>query len=499
MDVDVGLHAVTQPTVRFMKQIVARRRRQRTRATTPAFFVTDQSSPVPPVSGSDPIAPVSSSGDEPPHRVSYRRLLRNQNFRLLWLGEAISTFGSMFTRLAIPVYVYTLTRSYRDLGLAVFWGLVASLVFGLVSGVVVDRWNRRTTMTSVSVLNGVLLLGLVGVVVWNPVLPIQLAAIYALNFVTTLLRDLFAAARVAIFPDVLADDEYLAANALDQSTVQMVELLSYPLSILVLWLGPILAFSLDAATFFVSAALLARIRVAPTPTDAPAQGTLLREIGAGLRTTWQLPLVRNIVLLSFVVPLIFSLMFTLQIPYAVDVAGSTEKVGLPLLEGAMALGFVLGALLLSRSRRQWSRSTLLAGGIVGMGGGLLLQGLLPLLVIPRPDWFVWHPTLTVLLLLALPVLLFIGMTNSLVNTSIRTVVQERTPRAMMGRVFSVIQVTSAVGFASGALLTTVAQGRVPGTFVVMGMALVAVGSLSSAWLRRAEHGVPAPMEAERGG
>jgi len=501
MSFQSGLYAAAQPASNVLRTQIAQRIRQqrwrRGRADVPAYLVAEQTGTLPATVSGTVIGNTSPSGDEPPRTVNYRSLLRNNNFRLLWLGEAVSTFGSMFTRLAIPVYVFTLTNSYRQLGLAVFWGLAASLVFGLVSGVFVDRWNRRTTMTTVSVLNGVMLLALVGVVLWNPALPIQLTAIYALNFITALLRDLFAAARVAIFPDVLTKDEYLVANTLDQSTTQFAELLSYPLTILVFWLGPTLAFGLDAATFFVSALLLWRVRTKPAPAQPSGEHALLRDLAAGLRTTWRSPLVRSIVLLSFIVPLIFSLMFTLQIPYAVDVAGSTEKIGFPLLEGAMALGFVVGAVLLGRSSQRWSRSTLLAGGIVGMGGGVLLQGLLPYLVGQRQNTFVMHPSLTLLLLLALPVLMLIGITNSLVATSIRTVVQERTPRALLGRVFSVIQTASAVGFAIGALLTDAAQGRVPSTLMVMGTVLILIGLACSSPLRNAERQpTPLPAEAE---
>ncbi len=353
MSLQQGLYAATQPATHVLrKQVIQRirqhRRKQHVQADMPACFVADQTGTLPATSGAA-LGSTPVGGNEPPRNVTYRSLFRNPNFRLLWLGETVSTFGSMFTRLAIPVYVITLTSSYRQLGLAVFWGLVASLVFGLVSGVFVDRWNRRNTMVAVSAVNGVLLVALVSVVLWNPALPVQLPAIYALNFVTALLRDLFAAARVAIFPEVLTEDEYLVANTLDQSTTQFAELLSYPLAILVFWLGPILAFSLDAVSFFVAALLLWRVRTTPVPVEKEGKHALLHDLAAGLRTTWRLPLVRSIVLLSFIVPLVFSLMFTLQIPYAVDVAGSTEKVGFPLLEGAMAIGFMIGAVLLGRS------------------------------------------------------------------------------------------------------------------------------------------------------
>jgi predicted MFS family arabinose efflux permease len=106
--------------------------------------------------------------------------------------------------------------------------------------------------------------------------------------------------------------------------------------------------------------------------------------------------------------------------------------------------------------------------------------------------------LTLPLLLALPVLLLIGITNSLVATSIRTVVQERTPRTVLGRVFSVIQTASAAGFAVGALLTDAAEGRVPSTLIVMGTALIFIGLACSTPLRNAER-QPPPLSAEAEG
>jgi MFS family permease len=433
-------------------------------------------------------ASAPSGDDEPPQNVTYRSLLRNRSFRMLWLGEAISTFGSLFTRLAVPVYVYNITNSPTQLGLSVFFSLVATLLFGLVSGVLVDRWDRRRSMIAANLLNGVVLLVLAGVVLGDPPLPVRLAAIYALSFIAALLRDFFAAARVAIFPDIITKQEYLTANALDQSTIQFAELLSYPLSILVLWLGPSLAFGLDAGTFFVSAALLTAVTVSRAPVQRPPENTILRDIAAGLRTVRQLDLVRKVVVLSFVVPTIFSLMFTLQLLYAVKVAGSTDVAGFPLLEGAMALGFVVGALLLGRWGKHTSRGRLLAYGLAGMGVALALQGMLPYLL----PWLglptvleAWRPWTPLLLVATLPVLLS-GITNSWVSTGIRTIVQEQTPQAALGRVFSVIQVAASFGFALGALLTIFVNDHVPLILISLGSMLVVLGLVCRTWLTSGE-------------
>ncbi len=475
------------------------RRRRSPAHAAPAYALAEQAPIAQPEAQSTPHATsTTSDGDKPPHDVTYRALLLNRNFRFLWIGEAVSTFGNYFTRLAVPFFVWQLTGSYTQLGIARALPLFAALLFGLLTGALVDRWDRRRTMIYADLASGALL-ALLFVLMGQPLdVSFKVAALYAASFVAEILRSIFAAARVAIMPDVVRDDELLAANALDQSTTQFAEVVSYPLIGLALWVGPTLSFGVDAATFLLSALLLWRVAVPHTAPAAAPGNTIWADIGAGLRVTRQLPLVRRIVILSLIAPAIFSLMFTLQLPYAVDVAGSTEAVGFPALEGAMAFGFMIGALLLGRWGQRAARGSLLAYGLAGMGVALLLQGSLPwvagTLNLPLSSEFLgpWTP----LLLLALPTVIASGMTNSLVNTGIRTVVQEQTPRASLGRVFSVLQVAASVSFAVGALFTTVAEGRVALTLTMLGVALLVIGIISRAWLRQAEHTPPASSTAD---
>jgi MFS family permease len=225
--------------------------------------------------------------------VTYRALLLNRNFRFLWIGEAVSTFGNYFTRLAVPFFVWQLTGSYTQLGIARALPLFAALLFGLLTGALVDRWDRRRTMIYADLASGALL-ALLFVLMGQPLdVSFKVAALYAASFVAEILRSIFAAARVAIMPDVVRDDELLAANALDQSTTQFAEVVSYPLIGLALWVGPTLSFGVDAATFLLSALLLWRVAVPHTAPAAAPGNTIWADIGAGLRVTRQLPLVRR--------------------------------------------------------------------------------------------------------------------------------------------------------------------------------------------------------------
>ncbi|CAA9231039.1 MAG: hypothetical protein AVDCRST_MAG26-967 [uncultured Chloroflexia bacterium] len=425
-----------------------------------------------------------TSGDEAP--VGYRTLLANRNFRRLWLGQAISTWGSYFTRIAIPIYVWSLTGSYAQLGLAAFASLLASLSFGLVAGALADRWDRRRVLIGCDLAGATLLTLAAALAVLPLSIPIKLGTLYVITFLAGMLRELFTAARVAIFPEVLTKSELLAANSLDQGTATLSEFLSYPLAGLTLfYLGPVVAFGVDAASFLVSALLLLAVRAHPAPMES-ASRPILAEIATGLRTVQRLPTVRKIILLSLVVPALFSLFNTLQLPYAVDVLGSTEEAGFPALEAATALGLVLGALVLGRHGQHVPRSALLGWGIAGLGVIVTLLGLLPSAAAAlgvAPAAGLQRP-ITVPLLLALPLLLLVGGTNSLVFAGIRTLLQEQTPREVLGRVASVMSMAAGSGFAIGALLAGVAQGRIPLVITLIGAALIAIGLFARWWLRR---------------
>ena len=442
----------------------------------------------PPASNAAPDAGASAPNSSTSELVTYRELLSNRNFRLLWLGEALSTLGSYFTRIAIPIYVFQVTRSYTQLGFAAFASLLASLVFGLIAGGLADRWNRRRILIGADWTSAGLMILLTALVTLPLAAPWKLMALYLMSFALGILREMFGAARLAIFPDVLNDSELLAANSLDQGTTTLAELLSYPLAAAMLfrW-GPAVAFGADALTFVVSALLLAGVRIPPSTTQPPPAQPLWREIMAGFQLIRRLPLVARIALLSLIVPVAISLLNTLALPYAVDVLGSTEEVGFPALEGAMALGFTLGVLALGRWGQRASRAVLLGYGLAGYGFTYVLLGLFPIVAgasagVPasaRPTH--WTP----LLLGALPLMMVAGGLNSLVPVGIRTVMQEQTPREALGRVAGVVQVASGIGFSAGALLTSISQGRVTYVVALVGATLVALGIFVRRWLRTA--------------
>ncbi|EQD38779.1 major facilitator superfamily MFS_1, partial [mine drainage metagenome] len=72
-------------------------------------------------------------------------ILRNRNYVVMLSGQLVSQIGNSFFPLAIYWFTFSLTKSRLDLGyLSAVIGVTS--ILGMLTGVLVDRWDRRRTM-----------------------------------------------------------------------------------------------------------------------------------------------------------------------------------------------------------------------------------------------------------------------------------------------------------------------------------------------------------------
>ena len=71
---------------------------------------------------------------------------RERNFWLFFVGQTISSFGTSFTRFALPLLVYELTGSPLSLALTTALTFLPVVLFGLLIGVWVDLVDRKRLM-----------------------------------------------------------------------------------------------------------------------------------------------------------------------------------------------------------------------------------------------------------------------------------------------------------------------------------------------------------------
>src|SRR5579863_3540149 len=95
---------------------------------------------------------------EQPNAASFRRVLKNRDFLLLWLAQLISLTILNAANYGVIVLVNDTTHSVFLSGLAIIAFTVPAIPFSLIAGVVVDRLNKRLVLWVSNVLRALTML-----------------------------------------------------------------------------------------------------------------------------------------------------------------------------------------------------------------------------------------------------------------------------------------------------------------------------------------------------
>src|SRR3981189_2675918 len=80
--------------------------------------------------------------------------LRHRDFRLLWTGQTVSSFGNRVQGVALPFQLLALGASPLQLGISVAISTAASVTFLLLGGAIADRVPRRTLIIASDLVGG---------------------------------------------------------------------------------------------------------------------------------------------------------------------------------------------------------------------------------------------------------------------------------------------------------------------------------------------------------
>ena len=241
--------------------------------------------------------------------LSRLTLFRDRNFLWLWLAYVISNLGDTALAVALSITVYNATNSKTVLALAVVFGALPVLLFGLVGGVFADRWNRRRTMIAADLGRAFAVLLLLCI----PAAHFQghfgardRGVVYAVSFLVASFSCFFSPSRQGLLPVLVPRERLLQANGLMLTANQATMFLGPALGgLLVTRLHPRGVFIFDAATFAASALLVRLIvNVTTPPGSKAARGVsgLWQDAREGLHYVWTSRVLRpSLVLLSLVV------------------------------------------------------------------------------------------------------------------------------------------------------------------------------------------------------
>ena len=266
--------------------------------------------------------------------------LRHRDFRVLWLGMAVSLIGDGIFFVAVAWESYSLWNAPVALSIVGIGMTVPTVAFLLVGGVVSDRFDRRLVMVWADSLRAAAVAALAVLVLVDALRFWQLVALVAVYGIGTAF---FTPAFEAIVPELVPSEDLPAANSLDQLIRPIaLRLLGPVLGGALIALGTGIAFAVDATSFAASlVAVLALRRLPRSHQDVDV--STVSALKEGLRFVRGRVWLWGTLLSAAITYLVFLGPAEVLLPFVVknDLHGSAGTLGLVLAAGG--LGAVGGA------------------------------------------------------------------------------------------------------------------------------------------------------------
>ncbi len=277
----------------------------------------------------------------------FRQVLRDAEFRWLWLADLQSLLGDQFARVALSVLVFS--ESGSSLLTAAVYALtyLPAVLGSVLLGALADRVPRRSLLVWADLVRALLL-----AVMAVPAVPI--AAVAVLLVAAVVVGAPWKAAESALVADILDGERYALGTGLRIATVQGTQLVGFAVGGAVVGVvGSRSALALDAVSFALSA-LMIGLRVRHRPAAAGFAGV---GWAAGLRAIAGSPRLRILILFSWLTGILV-IPEGLAAPYAEHVGGGAAATGMLLAAGPA--GVLIGSLLLMRLLGDEQRAGLVA-------------------------------------------------------------------------------------------------------------------------------------------
>ena len=406
-------------------------------------------------------------------------LRRNPGFALLFWATAGSAVGTYLAALALSVHIFARTGSGAWLAALLIADFIPIVVIGIALGPLVDRLSRRRLMIVSDLVRAGTFVALP--FVERPGLIVVLAA---LNGIAT---GFFRPAAWAAFPNLVSEDDREQATSL-LSTVEHVAWMLGPVLAggLLAIQGTDVAYWVNAATFLLSAALVARIPAASLRSDEPITKGHWEDLRAGVGLVFRSRPLLTVLVAWNVSALATGFVNVAEVPLVKDDLDG-GNIGLGFLVGATGFGLVVGSFFAASALERLGMRALYAGSLLVMAVGFGVASA--------------SPTVAVAAVLAA----FATIGNGAAIVCNQLLVQEGAPDAMRGRALAVLMSTYygvlGLAMAGGGLLVDGAGARaawgVAGAVYLVSTLLALVLTRPSADARTSRTAEPAGLERIR--
>ena len=302
------------------------------------------------------------------HRLaSFSRAFKYRNYKLFFIGQAISLIGTWMTQVATAWLVYRLTGSALLLGVVGFSSQIATFLLAPLAGVFTDRCNRRWILTITQCLSALQSLALAVLTLRHH---IQIHHILVLSVFQGLISAFDIPARQAFLVEIVQKRADLS-NAIALNTVMFngARLIGPTIAgFVIAWGGEGSCFLIDAVSYLAVIATLFMLQLGVCAAPPPRL-PVLQELKEGVSYAVHFLPIRALLLLVAFTSLVasYSVMFPV---IARDVLrGGPSTLGF--ITAATGFGALVGGIYLASRRDVRGLLRLIAGSSFVFGASLM--------------------------------------------------------------------------------------------------------------------------------
>ncbi|MEO7021651.1 MAG: MFS transporter [Ktedonobacteraceae bacterium] len=171
---------------------------------------------------------VGPAGSEQPSKSektgSFRNVLRNRAFVLIWLAQLISQIGFNAANYGLITIVTEVTGSTVMVGIAIVCFTLPAVPFSLLAGVYVDYLDKRTVMWVSNMLRAIASLLIVVALLWNPH---GVVFLFLFTFLISMVTQFFMPAEASAIPLLVGKKDLVPALSLFNITLNIAQAIGF--------------------------------------------------------------------------------------------------------------------------------------------------------------------------------------------------------------------------------------------------------------------------------
>jgi predicted MFS family arabinose efflux permease len=341
--------------------------------------------------------------------------LRYRDYAIFWGTDLLGSIGHFVQEVALFWVTYEITGSALALGILGLCSSGPRLLLGALSGVLVDRYDRKLLLILVQFLSAV------PMAIFLPIYFFGTLAFWhllVLEIVFSSIRAINPSAAQSILAELVPRDELMNAVSLYTVGFNIARIAGPSLGgVLVLWIGVGGCYAAFTASLLLSGAGMLFMRTKPEA-STKAEDDFLREFKEGFHYVWHAPVIRSSVVAAYTFAVCIVTYQSFLPVFAKEILEVGPE-GLGILMAAPGLGGIVSLSFLASVGERWNRAMLL--------------------------WFMTTTTPICLMLfcaspifwLSVALLALVGAGQVSFRTISRVIIQIEAPRNLMGRVMSV--------------------------------------------------------------